>query len=153
MTRVDFYILPDNSSRGLELFACRLAEKAFSQGLKIYINTQSDQQTQSLNSLLWTFKQESFLPHEIAVKDSNTEAPIMLGHDLEPEQSFGLLINLDNKVPLYFSQFERLAELVNQDPQVKKDGRERFRFYKEREYQINSHDMAKNSMTNNMGAR
>lgn len=153
MTRVDFYILPDDTSRGLELFACRLAEKAHSQGLKIYINTQNEQQTESLNSLLWTYKQDSFLPHEIAVKDSRTEAPIMLGHGIEPEQSFGLLINLDYEVPLYFSQFERLAELVNQNEQVKAKGRERFRFYKDREYQINSHDMSKNSMTNKMGAK
>ena len=153
MTRVDFYILPDDSNRGLELFACRLAEKAHSQGLKIYINTQSEQQTESLNSLLWTYKQDSFLPHEIAVKGSNAEAPIMLGYGIEPEQSFGLLINLDHEVPLYFSQFERLAELVNQNEQVKQKGRERFRFYKDREYLINSHDMANNNTTNKMGAK
>ena len=153
MTRVDFYILPDDSSRNLEVFACRLTEKAYAQGMKVYINTQSDQQTQSLNDLLWTFKQESFLPHEIAVDGSSADAPIIVGNGVEPEQSNGLLINLAQDVPLFFSQFERLAELVNQNEQIKQNGRERFRFYKDREYQINSHDMTKNSMTDKMGAR
>ncbi|THB73832.1 MAG: DNA polymerase III subunit chi [Gammaproteobacteria bacterium] len=141
MTRVDFYILSDDSSRNLEIFACRLTEKAYAQGMKIYINTKNQQQTQSLNSLLWTFKQESFLPHEVALENSPSESPIMIGHGIEPEQSCGLLINLDQEVPLFFSQFERLAELVNQNPQVRDKGRERFRFYKDREYQINSHKM------------
>ncbi len=148
MTRVDFYILPDDSSRNLEVFACKLTEKAYTQGMKVYINTQSEQQTQSLNGLLWTFKQESFLPHEIAVDSSSADAPIMIGNGVEPEQSNGLLINLSQDVPLFFSQFERLAELVNQNEQIKEKGRERFRFYKDREYQINSHDMS-----NKMGAK
>lgn len=148
MTRVDFYILSDDSSRNLEVFACKLTEKAYTQGMKVYINTQSEQQTQSLNGLLWTFKQESFLPHEIAVDSSSADAPIMIGNGVEPEQSNGLLINLSQDVPLFFSQFERLAELVNQNEQIKEKGRERFRFYKDREYQINSHDMS-----NKMGAK
>ncbi len=146
MTRVDFYILPDDSSQSLEVFACKLTEKAYAQGLKIYIHTQDEQQTQSLNSLLWTFKAESFLPHEVVVKGATAEAPIMLGHTEEQEQSIpehtiDVLINLNSAVPLFFSQFERVVEIVNQDKQIKENGRDRFRFYKDRGYQIHSHDM------------
>ena len=139
MTEVDFYILNGEDARQRMQFACRLTDKAYRLGHKVYVHTESAQQSRELDDLLWTFQQNSFVPH--AVYDENNEAPppVQLGHDTEPDASHQVLINLATDVPLFFSRFERVAELVNKDNSVRQQGRSRYSFYKERGYQLRSH--------------
>jgi DNA polymerase III subunit chi len=65
MTRVDFYVLPDADPAQRPLLACKLAEKAYGQGLKVYIHTATEGEALHLDELLWTFRAGSFLPHAI----------------------------------------------------------------------------------------
>jgi len=52
-----------------------------------------------------------------------------------------LLINLGLDVPGFFSRFERVAEVVDGDETQKAKGRERFRFYKDRGYPLETHKL------------
>ncbi len=139
MTEVDFYVLGDTRPQARLRFACRLAEKAWRLGHRIHIHTDSPDQTRELDTLLWTFQQNSFVPHAVAGRDQD-ESPIVIGHDGEPEAS-QVLINLAAEVPLFFSRFERVAELVDSDEQVRKNGRRRYGFYKERGYPLRTHEI------------
>jgi DNA polymerase-3 subunit chi len=144
MTRVDFYVLPDADPAQRPLLACKLAEKAYGQGLKVYIHTASEGEAQHLDELLWTFRAGSFLPHAIVKPGTDTgdePAPILLGHDHEPAGRTDVLINLGAEVPRFFGRFERVAELVDQRPELLAQSRERFRFYRERGYELNSHQL------------
>lgn len=141
MTRVDFYVLPNADPAQRSLLACRLAEKAYSQGLKVYIHTASDNESQQLDELLWTFRQGSFLPHAIHTAGDDEPPAILLGHAHEPSSHIDVLINLGTEIPPFFSRFERVAELVDQRPELLEQSRERFRFYRERGYDPNSHQL------------
>lgn len=138
MTRIDFYILKDANT---DLFACRLAEKIYKTGLNLFINTANQQSSQKLDSLLWTFREQSFVPH--AILDANTSASdqVLLAHDREPDHNCQVLINLSNQVPNYFSRCERVAEVIANSDEAKKTGRERFKFYRDRGYQIQTHEI------------
>ena len=50
-----------------------------------------------------------------------------------------VLVNLHAEPPPFFSRFERLAEIVGVDDVPA--GRERFRFYRERGYEMRTHDL------------
>lgn len=141
MTRVDFYVLPNADPAQRSLLACRLAEKAYSQGLKVYIHTASEAESQQLDELLWTFRAGSFLPHAIHATSEDEPPAILLGHAHEPSSHIDVLINLGAEIPLFFSRFERVAELVDQRPELLAQSRERFRFYRERGYDPNSHQL------------
>ena len=130
MTQVDFYILEETAPRARALFACRLTEKAFGLGHRVYLHTTSEGATRELDELLWTFRDRSFLPHSLV--DSGEDAPVLIGHEGEPVGPFHLLVNLGAEVPGFFVRFERVAEVVDGDEGQKARGRERFRFYKER---------------------
>jgi DNA polymerase-3 subunit chi len=52
-----------------------------------------------------------------------------------------LLINLSSEQPMFFSQFERVAEFINDNETTKAQGRERYQFYKERGYELESHNL------------
>ena len=151
MTRVDFYVLPDADPAQRSVLACKLAEKAYSQGLKVYIHTASADDSRKLDELLWTFRAGSFVPHAIvepgaepagaAGSDPGSTPPILLGHDREPAGHTDVLINLGTEIPRFFGRFERVAELVDQRPELLAQSRERFRFYRERGYELKTHQL------------
>ena len=141
MTQIDFYILNDTQPGALPLFTCRLAEKAYRQGHQVYIHTDSERQLTQLDELLWTFRAGSFLPHAVNAGDSPGEQPILLGRDREPEGPGDVLLNLAAGVPGFFSSFNRVAELVGGDDEQLAAARERYRFYKERGYHLNTHNL------------
>ena len=139
MTEIDFYVLPDETERHPEQFACRLTEKAYRLGHRVFIHTGSAEQTRQLDDLLWTFQQNSFIPHAIYQEAGDTPAPVLLAHNAEPHAGHQVLINLSGEVPLFFSQFERVAELINADSNTRERGRDRYSFYKERGYPLRTH--------------
>lgn len=142
MTRIDFYILKDNDKLADTRFACRLTEKIFDKGRSLYINAQSNQQLQTMDRMLWTFRDGSFLPHAVYEDASQTTAPILLGHGVEPDHCSDVMVNLADDVPPYFSRFERVAELVAGDDAQRQLARQRYSFYKQRGYVIESHEIA-----------
>lgn len=132
MTRVDFYVLPDHKENGRALLACRLIDKAYHLGHTLYVLAASEAQAAALDDLLWTFRQDSFIPHERYPLTGQDDSPILIGTRLPPDRNAQVLINFTNTLPEDFSRFERVIELVDQHPEVLATSRERFRQYRER---------------------
>jgi DNA polymerase-3 subunit chi len=141
MTRVDFYILQDRQPDAWSLLACKLTEKAYKQGHKVYINTASELQLKQMDDLLWTFRDGSFLPHGRYGTDDTVEHPVLVGHDIEPEGTSDVLVNLANDIPAFFSRFNRVAELVGGEESQRAAARERYRFYQDRGYTLDIHKL------------
>ncbi|MGD8525626.1 MAG: DNA polymerase III subunit chi [Thioalkalispiraceae bacterium] len=142
MTRVDFYVLETSVPEERDKLVCRLAEKAYSLDHTIYIHTESPQQAQQLDNLLWTFRDGSFIPHQLHNEQQSETCPVIIGHNHEPESHSEVLINAGNEVPLFFSRFERVAEVVTQDEQQREQARERFKFYRDRGYELETHKLS-----------
>jgi len=51
-------------------------------------------------------------------------------------------LNLSGEVPFGFSRFNSLIEVVSEEPEVRQPARERFKFYKDRGYEIQTLDLA-----------
>ena len=139
MTQVDFYILEGVGPRDRALFACRLADKVAGMGHRVFVQAESEGAARELDELMWTYSDRSFLPHCLAGQDP--DAAVHIGHGAEPGGDFHLLINLGQDVPGFFSRFERVAEVVDGDVTRKAQGRERFRFYKDRGYPLKTNNL------------
>lgn len=141
MTQIDFYILADNAPIAGELFACKLAEKAYHLTHTIYINSSNQPQAQQLDDLLWTFNPGSFLPHTLNEQQTQCAEPILIGYPEQTTHFHDVLINLHHDVPAFFSQFERVAEIVSGDENMRKQARQRYKFYRDRGYSLNTHEI------------
>jgi DNA polymerase-3 subunit chi len=139
MTRVSFYLLKGIVEHDRQVYACRLIEKAYKQGHHIYINTDSVEQAEQINQTLWSYRSDSFVPHQLVTELDPDNCQVLIGCDSKPPRLMDLLINLGAKQPLFFSQFERVAEFINDDEQLKIMGRERYRFYQQRGYDLTTH--------------
>jgi len=139
MTRIDFYILPDSETEARLLFACRVIDKAQRLGHQVFVAARDESQAESIDKLLWAFQPESFIPHKL--QGENQRAPVVIGHGDDCDDHHDVLINLADRVPPYFSRFRRLTEVVVQEPQVLACTRDNYKFYRDRGYPIQSHDM------------
>ena len=141
--RVDFYILAatDNSAR--LRFACRLTEKAYGLKHHVHAHTCSAAIARELDELLWTFRQGSFVPHELLLPETQeTVAPVTIGHVEQSDSSGDFLINLADEIPPFFDQFTRVAEIIDSTSDCRRMGRERFSFYKDNGFEPNTHNIS-----------
>ncbi|MBT3867136.1 MAG: DNA polymerase III subunit chi [Gammaproteobacteria bacterium] len=136
MTRIDFY----QTSGDEHAFACRLIDMVYRKGHQIYVHTSAEEQAKTLNEQLWTFKEDSFVPHSL--HSEAMDVPIKIGFDHEPEEHQDVLINLSGQIPHFFSRFDRVAEIVPVDQNSRKSARENYAYYKERGYVLNYHEIS-----------
>jgi DNA polymerase-3 subunit chi len=128
-SNVSFYLLNDDKVNR-ETFACRLCQRALSEGLSLFVWCESLDAMERLDQLLWTFQANSFIPHEI----EDSQAPICLGLSIPSaflrvtERNVGCLNLTQNAVDV--TLFERVFEIIEANDDAKIAGRERFKGYK-----------------------
>ena len=139
MTRVGFYVVQASGAEERLQVAARLADKAHARGHRIYINAVDKAQAQQLDALMWSFRPASFLPH--ALQGEEHADRIAIGWGQDPGDHNDLLINLQLEIPAFFSRFQRVAEVVTQDDRSLAALRQSWKFYKDRGYQLEKHDL------------
>lgn len=141
MTRIDFYICKPESRENRHLLACKIAEKAWQRGQRVLVHTSNEAETRHVDRLLWVFKEQSFIPHGVLDQDNPKINPILIGHQKDPGNEHEVLINLAAERPDFFSRFERLAECVDQEPGIVQAARDRYRYYRDNGYVLETHDI------------
>lgn len=137
MTRIDFYQL-DQARHRQEDVVCKLCAKAYTQKQNILILTQSPEQSDQLDQLLWVFEDDSFIPHDVEEVEGLT-TPVLIHDAPAAPDNREVLINLSASVPTFFAQFERVLELVTDDN--RDSARDRYRYYKDRGYELHHHNL------------
>lgn len=138
MTQIDFYTHVDDKLKT----ACRLASKAFSHGLRVMVFCPDAETAQRYDRLLWTTPAISFVPHCFPGDPLAPVTPVIVdydGGDLVHDQ---VLLNLRAEWPPFFGRFQRLVEIVSDEEEDRRAARERYKFYRDRGYDIRTHDLS-----------
>jgi DNA polymerase-3 subunit chi len=144
MSRIDFYILAEGGESARHVFACRLAEKAYRLNNSVHIRTADGSLASRIDELLWTFRDGSFVPHEIVKANQAAEAPVTIGSgDSDGERGSNavsdLLINLSPDIPANIAAFPRIAEIVSSDDDSRLQSRQRFAAYRDQGHTLETH--------------
>ena len=142
MARVDFYLLKQAGPRSRQAFACRLAEKAYRLENTVHIHTVDRADAERVDDLLWTFRDGSFVPHDMVTgAGGNRQSPITIGSGDDEIAPRDLLINLCDEIPVFAEAFPRVAELVTSDDDCKRESRKRFAEYRDKGHTLQTHDV------------
>jgi DNA polymerase-3 subunit chi len=142
VTKVDFYTGSEDKLRT----ACQLSHKAMQNGLRVLLHVPDESMADELDKLLWHFPATAFLPHCHSHETAAATMPVVIGRD-ESFPHSELLISLHNVYLPFFSRFERVIEIVTQDTEDAKLGRERYVFYKDRGYEMRHFDLRQKQNT------
>lgn len=144
--RVDFYVLQSATPRQRWMVACKLAEKAYLQDLTVLLVNGTAADAASLDDLLWSFNDRSFVPHEVrhtasGGSPSTSPAPVQLVLDADAVDSTDLLVNLSDRLPSRWERFGRIAEIIDADDERRRLGRERFKTYRDAKLPVETHQL------------
>ena len=142
--RIDFYLLEAPGGAACDATACRIAEKAWRQGHRVHLHVDSPESARRLDDLLWTWRDESFVPHSVCGAGeaaAEAAAPVTIGWGTPPDFAADVLLNLDSRVPEGFERFARIGELVGGAEPARSAGRERFRRYRAHGCDLRTHQL------------
>ena len=145
MTRIEFY---SNVADKKQLLLS-LTEKALGKHRQVTVFTEDTIAAADISDCLWQYQPANFLPNVMADHLYAANTPIIIvcktnavgqmDHVLQDE----ILINLTLKEPPFFSRFTQLVEIVGSDESDKLNARQRYKFYRDRGYEIQHFDHAK----------
>ena len=143
MPRIDFYTLEPHSPGDRFVLTCRLVERIREDDLRILIHCPDSEGARHLDRLLWTFREDSFLPHGIVGQGNpaldTALTPVLISRGGGPEQEDQVLINLAADVPDFFGRFARVCEAIDREPANLAAGRARFKHYRDLGYPPEHH--------------
>jgi DNA polymerase III subunit chi len=140
--RVDFYVSTEAGEGARLRLACRVAEKAYLAKQKVVVFSDEPALLPKFDELLWTFGDGSFVPHDVVTREGEVlEAPVALTTGPLPEGAADVLVNLGAGVPPFFERFGRVAELLDARPDVRAAGRERFKTYRAKSIDPQTHNV------------
>jgi len=138
MTQIDFYT---HAADRLHT-ACRLVAKARGQGLRVTVYCPDRELAGKLDRMLWAVPATGFLPHCAPEDPLAAVTPVLIDSSGDIQIHDELLINLHKQWPAFFSRYRRLAEIVSTGGDDRESARERYRFYRDRGYDIRTHDLS-----------
>jgi DNA polymerase III subunit chi len=139
---VDFYVLEGSDARERLRFACQVINKAFEAEQRVLVCLDSAAELTAFDDLLWTFAQDSFVPHEPLTPNSDwEETPVLLTTSQSPPSAPDVLVNLAQVLPATANSAARVIEIIDADDTRRQAGRVRFRQYRERGIEPQTHKL------------
>jgi DNA polymerase-3 subunit chi len=139
VTKVDFYTGVNDKLQT----ACVLSHKALQNGLRVLLHTPDEATAASLDQMLWQHPPAAFIPHCRSDAEEAAQWPVVLNSGNDRFPHYDLLISLHDECVSFFSRFERVIEIVSHDAEDSRLGRERYKFYKDRGYELSHIDLSK----------
>ena len=141
MTQIDFYTHVESKLHT----ACRLCAKAVAQGARLVVYAPDAETARELDRLLWTTPATGFVPHCGPDDPRAVVTPVIVSQGSDALPHDDVLLNLHTDVPAFFSRFQRLLEIVSTDESDQQQARARFRFYKDRGYEMRDHNLGRSA--------
>nr|VFK37637.1 MAG: DNA polymerase-3 subunit chi [Candidatus Kentron sp. TC] len=142
LPRVDFYVLRAIGASDVPRMACRITEKAWKTGHRIFVWTGARFTAHQMDALLWTFRAESFIPHVIDSEHTdNGEYPVLIGEGAEPRGALDVVVNLGDAIPSFLERCERIVEVVSGNAEDRAVARERYRLYRKKGCSLYTHNL------------
>lgn len=140
MTQIDFYTHVEDKLKT----ACRLAGKAAGLGMRVMVLCPDHETTQRVDRMMWSAPPVGFVPHCAPTDPLAGVTPVIVAAAGAEPPHDEVLVNLGAERPPFFGRFQRLVEIVSIDDGDRASARERYRFYRDRGYEIRTHDLSKN---------
>lgn len=133
--KIDFYLL--DKAEPFE-FACKLLEKAYNKGHKVFVYCKNLEDSEHLDELLWTYKDNSFIPHNLQGEGPMPPPAVQIGYTSEPNGFDDILLNLSPTIAPFHQKFQRILHIVTNNEEEKEISRSHYRFYKKQGFIINT---------------
>ena len=119
---------------------CDLAEKCYLNNQRLVIYTKSEEECKKIDSLLWSWKQQSFVPHKyINILTESQKEPIVLTTNIDTTLDYNTILLVDPLPVEKVLQFSKVIDFAEKyDSQGIELSRQRYKDYKEQNLTIST---------------
>ena len=119
---------------------CDLAEKCFLNNKRIVIYIEKEEECKLIDALLWTWKQQSFVPHKYLETLVNPQMePVILTTGIEESAEYEILLMYD---PLPMEIIKKFTVVIDFAEKYDSNGlqlsRDRYKIYRDHNFEINT---------------
>lgn len=137
--KVEFYVLSRGGESERIHKACVLAENAWHKGERVWLMAGDNAQADYIDQALWTFRGDSFVPHERLTDTASTDAPVLVAlHAQLSQLTPGVVINLASEPVGACDAASRVVEVLAASDEARAQGRTRYRQYRDAGYQLDT---------------
>lgn len=135
MTEILFYHL---QRQPLERVLPILLERSLERGWRVVVQTASEERAEALDAHLWTFREDSFLPHGTWREGDAREQPILLTpHDDNPNAARVRFLLDGAPLPADVAAYDRIVLIFNgEDPDAVDAARARWGEAKQNGFEV-----------------
>ncbi|MCE2492506.1 MAG: DNA polymerase III subunit chi [Alphaproteobacteria bacterium] len=134
MTAISFYHLERTS---LDRALPRLLEKVLERGHRAVVIAGSEERVEALNTALWTYEQQSFLPHGSAADGHADRQPVYLTAEDENPNGSDVLVLVDGVASANLETFARVLDMFDgHDSEAVEAARARWRDLKDAGHEL-----------------
>ncbi|GAB4276981.1 MAG: DNA polymerase III subunit chi [Deferrisomatales bacterium] len=120
-----------------ELALCRLVEAAYGRGERLYLWADSEAAARRLDDLLWTFRDEAFVPHGLWQGEARLEEPVAVGWQAGNPNGATCLVLARDAAPEEVAGFPRVLDLAPVDvPELRQAARARYRAFRDAGFDV-----------------
>lgn len=123
------------------LFVCNLIEKLYQNKHRIFVWCPDKVTSEYIDEYLWTFKPESFIPHNLQGEGPEPPPPVQIGYQSIPRGYNDILVNLSATIPEFYLRFQKIIEIVKGEESERELSRQNYRQYKKNKCLIQIHKM------------
>jgi DNA polymerase-3 subunit chi len=129
MTEILFYHL---ETQPLERVLPVLVEKTLERGWRAVVETSSRARAEAIDALLWTFRDDSFLPHGLAGEATDPDQPVLVATDEGNPNAANVRFFVDRAVPPSGEGYTRIVYMFSgHDPDAVTEARTAWRALKD----------------------
>jgi DNA polymerase-3 subunit chi len=121
VTDILFYHL---ETQPLERVLPLLLEKTLERGWRAVVETASPERAAALDAMLWTYRDDSFLPHAVAGEGNEADQPVLIALDDANPNGAAVRFFVDRAVPASGAGYERIVYIFSgHDPDAVSEAR------------------------------
>jgi len=123
-----------------DLALCRAVEAVYGQRCRTYVWAASEPEARRLDDLLWTFREDSFVPHGLWQGEPGCDEPVAVGWKAGNPNAAGCLVLARDAAPAEVQAFPRIIDFAPVDlPDLRLSAQGRFRAFRAAGLQVTFH--------------
>jgi DNA polymerase III subunit chi len=117
---------------------CDVVYNEFSHGNKVVINVSDENEGKTLDNMLWSWKQSSFIPHNFTASlTDNNQDPVLITTDVSENISYDTLVLVQPAELEICYNYKRVIDFAEKyNPTKLETDRKRYKLYRDKKYKI-----------------
>ena len=119
---------------------CDVVENEFTQGNKVVINVTDEEEGKTLDNMLWSWKQSSFIPHNYSESLSESpKDPVVIATDITKNISYDTLILVNPSDLENLNNYTTIIDFAEKyNPTKLESDRKRYKLYRDKKFTLES---------------